>query len=199
MGVPSLSGSGNYVGGDNAVGETVWADLTELSDVLTGNVGAGNIATNGVATAHITNSAVDNTKIKANAVRESHVLFGSSGGVLAARTGPNYVGGGSPRLARVSKTYTTTGAATEEVTVTFASDCADGDPAFTSAPTLLGQPTLQNNEDTADQYDADMIDYCYILEKDNLECTIKVVYLGGGAAAAVSVTMEFGLLGEMTA
>jgi hypothetical protein len=144
MAVPVLSDPSNYDPGVNAVGGIVRADLEAIVKELDGSLDTTNLAANSVDTSQLAADAVESAKIADANVLEAHISYASSTGVLVARTGPNYAGGGSPRIAVVSKELTWAGSSPESVTFTYASDCAYGDPAFVSTPHLMGAPVISS-------------------------------------------------------
>jgi len=190
--------SGAYDAGDNAVGATVEADLQTIVSEFNGSIDAANLNTNSVTTVKISNSAVDSNKLAAAAVRQTHVDFTSgNSGLEVWQTGPTHVGSSGGRIARVRKTdvvYDGT-ASPQTITFTFATDCVDGNPAFSAPPTLLGPPIVTaSSAATAD----DMVLYAYVTNLTAALVTMEVYYdIGATGNLATTVTMEFGVAGAI--
>jgi hypothetical protein len=186
MGIITIT-AGAYDPGDNAAGPTVEADLQTIVDEFNGGVETANLADNAVTTDKLATGAVTNPKLGSAAVREANVDYSQdNSGALLWRCGVDYVGADGGRIARVNKSYTWTGSP-EQVVVTFATDCEDGDPAFTAAPTLLGAPVVKGAAAV------DALITCYISAITTTTATLECTY--GGSVAAINI--QFGVAGPI--
>lgn len=180
-----------------AAGEAADVDLTmaefdALGNILNGNIETANIKDLNVTTAKLQASAVDSTKLANGAVRETHMDYSSANsGVEVWRTGPTHVGTAGGRIARVRKTGVTfTGDGPDSVTFTFATDCVDGDPAFSAAPVMMGQPIVTASDDPTE---ADAITHARVT---TLDMTQAIIEIGHGYSTA-DVTIEFCVAGAV--
>ena len=189
MGVPVSTAV--YTAGEYAIGSAVKADIDAIITEMNGSIDSDNIAAAAVGTAAIANDAVDANKIKDGDVAETHMEYTSAGGVKMWRCGPNFVGSSEGgRMARVSKSVTWDGTGTNSVTFTYATDCADGNPAFTDLPTLLGLPVVGSVEDLADT-----ILSSHITAASAAAITFEFEDCSGISTA--TVTIQFGVAGPV--
>ncbi len=178
-----------YDAGVDAAGPTVKADLTTIVTEINGLLDGTNIADNSITGDKLTSDAVTHNEISPNAVREAHVDYSQdNSGVLVWRCGANYVGSNGGRIARVNKSKTWTGSP-EQVVVTFATDCEDGNPGFSEAPTLLGAPVVSGGAAAVDA-----ITSCYISAITATTVTLECTY--GASVAAINI--QFGVAGKIT-
>jgi len=181
----------NYAPGTAADGAAVETDLTAIVTELNGGLDSTNLENSAVTTAKINNAAVDSNKLGTAAVRNTHVDYTSANsGALVDRAGPNYAGANGRRRARISKTFTRSGS-DETITVTFATDCVDGNPAFTAAPTLDGMPVLVYNSTTPGELPTQM----WVLAITSTQCTVRCEY--AGAPTADAAIMQFSVTGTV--
>jgi hypothetical protein len=175
--------------GDVANWTSLKADIDDIVGEINGSLDADNLAANAVESAKIAANAVTSAKIAAANILEAAINWTSAGsGVEAWRTGPNYVGANGGRIARVQKSITTAAATEESFTVTFASDCVDGDPAFSAAPTLLGAPSFRKDTD-----DETLVpDQVWIKTISSTTCVFRILRAD---ATAQTLVVEFGLAG----
>ena len=189
MGVPVSTAV--YTAGEYAIGSAVEADIDAIITEMNGSIDADNLAAGAVGTSAIANDAVDANKIKDGVVAETHMEYTYTGGVKMWRCGPNFVGSSEGgRMARVSKSVTWDGTGTNSVTFTYATDCADGNPAFTDLPTLLGLPVVGSVEDLADT-----ILSSHITAASATAITFEFEDCSGISTA--TVTIQFGVAGPV--
>ncbi len=132
-----------HVADQSADAADVNANDTATRNVVNGGLNdTDNIAAGGVTSTGLAANAVTHTKLAAAAVRDAAMEYTSANsGALVARVGPNYAGASGGRLAMVSKTFARVAGATQAgIVFTFATDCVDGNPNFSAAPTLSGTP-----------------------------------------------------------
>jgi len=197
MGTVTLTG--DYVAGNYAVSEgdpSLKNDLDLIVAELNGNVEAVNISNGAITTTKLADDSVDSAKLKDDAVLETHMDYTlASSGVLAVQCGPSYTGASGLRIARVSKDVTYDGTASPQtVTFTFATDCVDGNPAFSAAPTLLGPPVVVDSTSASIN---DSITHVYVTSLTSSLVTMDVYYVNAGGNLATTVTMQFGVAGPV--
>jgi len=131
----------SFPDGTVASGTQVMANFDAVKNVVNGGISADNLAAGAVTNPKIASSAVDTGQLAAGAVTEAKMDYTSAGsGVKVAQVGPDYGGASGIRLARAILTCTIAGATTtlQSFELEWATDCLDGDPAFTSVPVILG-------------------------------------------------------------
>lgn len=183
---------GAYDSDTYADGSTVKADIEAIVAEFNGSVDTINIANAAVTSAKLAANSVTTAKIGANAVRDAHMNYSQDdSGALVWRNGPTHVGSSGGRIARVKKPGVDFSAGDPlNVTFTFATDCEDGNPAFTAAPTLLGSPVVTASDNATA---ADVILGSRVTTLDNTQAIISIDHNG----SAATVTIEFGVAGEV--
>jgi len=195
----TITRSFTAVTGATILAADIETDLDAVFDEFNGSIEAVNIASNAVTTTKINALAVTSGKLAALSVVDAKIDYteANSGALVARIAGyPGGVGSKGGKIAFVSKSHTTAGTATEEITITFASDCPQGDPSFLSptTPILMGMPVFIRNTTT----DNDMPTQAYFKTLTDTGGTLRVVY-PGAPPAAVAVTIQFAVWGEADA
>ena len=194
MGTVTLS-TGAYDASDPAVGATVESDLAAIVAEVNGNIEAVNIKAGTITSTEMAASSVGATNIANNAVRQAHADYTSgNNGLEVWQTGPTHVGASGGRIARVRKSVIYNGTTPQAVTFTYATDCIDGNPAFSATPCLTGPPVVVSGSTGVNA----CITRCRATATSSTAITIEIHYDAGASGTMTdTVVMEFCVAGPI--
>lgn len=95
------------------------------------------------------------------------------------------------KLARLERTFTLTGTTGHNETFTFSTDCLDGDPGFTEAPTVIGA-TIQNGGSSTGFSPTTLRWY----SRSSTGISFRIGYAGWTSPSGFTATLQVGLMGK---
>ena len=190
-----------FASGSTAVASQVNQNFTDVKNVVGGHIDDDNISPAGITgSTKLKDGTVTAAKLASEAVIESKADYAyANSGLLVVRAGPSYWGDGGVRMARVVRNITIAGATTtlQSYQITFASDCPDGDPAFTAAPTIFGVTLVDPGTHSA----PDVITsgareaQNFITDLDENGCYFNIMF--STTATAGDLELHIGLMGPV--
>lgn len=124
-----------FVDGATLVAAQFNLNFSTIYNEFDGNIDNQNIKVNAaIDGSKIANTSIPGAKLVNDSVGDDQINYAAPSGVKVVQSGPNISGNGV-RLARGNKAYTLAGG-TQAITITFATESADGNPGFTSTPQI---------------------------------------------------------------
>lgn len=198
--MPNIVYGNAIVAGDAVLATVVSNNFTAITAVVNASgldsvnygvssVQSSNITTNAIQSQHISASQVVSAKISNSQIVHNKMNFQSTdGGVRVVQIGSSPPASGL-HLARMSGSLTLISNSASVTAAHLFSDALDGNPAFTTTPTLFGQPAIGGNTDVVGHT-------AVMLNQINSASVLFTYHFSASIGTDEVFTYNFGVVGD---